>query len=235
MKKNIISIKNLSVSYGEHVILDKINFDIDSGEIVAIIGPNGSGKSTLVKVILGLVAYEGDIKIWNQKPQKNLKKIGYVPQRFTFDKNFPLTVKEFLNLSLHHKDPSLLKKSLEEVEMTKHKNKLIGKLSGGQLQRILIAKAILNQPKLIFFDEPTAGIDLEGEKDFYEIIRHQNEVHNVTIIIISHEVSMVYKQATQVICLNRSLFCMGQPKEAITKDVLQQLYGEEVALKEHKH
>ena len=131
MSKPIISIKKLFVSFGDDIILNNINLTILSGEIVAIIGPNGSGKSTLLKAILGLIDYQGEIKIFGQEVKKVLNQIGYVPQKFEFDKTFPLTVKEFLELSAknHQKNIDI---SLKEVEMEKYAHHLIGQLSGGQ-------------------------------------------------------------------------------------------------------
>jgi len=231
--KIFIRMKDVSVTRDAQEVVKNVTVDIYEGDIVAIIGPNGAGKSTLLKAILGLLDYTGEISIYNKKPSAFLKNIGYVPQRFSFDKNFPLTVDEFLHLS--SQDKAAIHKALDEVEMTTYKNKRLGSLSGGQLQRVLIARAIVNKPKLLLLDEPTAGIDLEGEKDFYEIIRHQNQQHGVTIVMISHEVNVVYSFASQVICLNRDLACVGVPKEALTKEVLEVLYGKNTVIKEHSH
>lgn len=229
----IIKIKNLSVKRANQLVLEDVTADINMDEVVAIIGPNGAGKSTLLKAMLGLLPYTGEISVLGKKPSDVLHEIGYVPQRFAFEKNFPLTVGEFLHLSSN--DQKAIDLALDETEMKSFYNQSIGTLSGGQLQRVLIARAIMNNPKLLFFDEPTSGIDLEGEKDFYEIIKHQNKEHGATVIMISHEVNIVYAHATQVICLNKSLTCMGTPKETLTKEVLEQLYGSDTAVREHTH
>jgi ABC-type Mn2+/Zn2+ transport system ATPase subunit len=214
-------------------VLEGVSADIHAGDIVAVIGPNGSGKTTLLKCILGVLPYSGNVTIFNKKPAQALRDVGYVPQRFSFDKHFPLTVGEFLRLSVDNE--KLINNALQEVEMRAHAGRPLGKLSGGQLQRVLIARAIMNNPKLLLLDEPTAGVDQEGEKDFYEIIKHQNKVHNATIIMVSHEVNVVYAHATQVLCLNKNLCCMGKPKEALTKEVLEQLYGKDAVIREHEH
>ncbi len=233
--KPIIQVKGLSVRLGGQQILTDVNFQILPGELVAIIGPNGSGKTTLLKALLGLVPFSGKAEIFGVPVSKILGKIGYVPQRFSFDKTFPLTVGEFLEMSLLKPKKEKINKALAEVEMVAYQNKLLGELSGGQLQRILIARALLNEPEIVFFDEPTTGIDIEGTRGFYEIISHLNKIHKTTIVMVSHEISVVYKYATKVICLNRDLLCFGKPKETITKEVLKQLYGDEVELKPHHH
>lgn len=231
--KPIISLKDVSVRRGNQLVLENVTADINHDEIVAIIGPNGAGKTTLLKSLLGLISYSGEISIMGHKPSEALKDIGYVPQRFAFEKNFPLTVGEFLHLTSN--DQKAIDQALEEVEMNQYLNRPLGQLSGGQLQRVLIARAIMSNPKLLLLDEPTSGIDLEGEKDFYQIIKHQNKEHGATIVMISHEVNIVYAHATQVICLNKSLTCMGMPKEILTKEVLEQLYGSDSAVREHSH
>lgn len=231
----IIHTENLSVSFNQNQVLKNINIDIEQGQIVAIIGPNGSGKSTLLKAILGLIPYQGKITVFDQPIAKIINKIGYVPQKFEFDKTFPLTIREFLEISKKNISDKEISHVLNEVEMSIHQKQLIGQLSGGQLQRILIARALLKKPKILFLDEATAGIDIEGEMDFYQIIKHQNEYHQVTIIMVSHEISMVYKYANQIICLNRDLICMGEPKQTITKEVLKKLYGDDVDLMHHEH
>jgi zinc transport system ATP-binding protein len=119
--------------------------------------------------------------------------------------------------------------------MFEHKDNKLAKLSGGQKQRILIAQAILSDPELLFLDEPTTGIDASGKKGFYEIIEHLNKVHGTTIVMSSHELSMVYKYADKVICLKQKMYCSGDPNKTITKDILAKLYGKDSELKPHSH
>ncbi|MFZ5391330.1 MAG: metal ABC transporter ATP-binding protein [Patescibacteria group bacterium] len=232
---NALDIKNLSVVLAGQIVLDDVSFTVPKGALAAVIGPNGSGKTTLIKCILGLVPFKGQVSLFNKPARDYLDKIGYVPQRFSFDKTFPLTVEEFLRFSAPDKKARRLGHALKEVEMTKHRSKLLGALSGGQLQRVLIARALLNDPEILFLDEPTAGVDAEGEKDFYELIDHQNKQHGVTVMMVSHELSAVYSRASQVICLDRHLICSGVPKQAITPEVLSRLYGQAVNLAEHHH
>lgn len=236
-KNNNISLKaqNVSVVLNGHLILNKINFNLREGDIATIVGPNGAGKTTLLKAILGLVPYTGKISIFGEKIKKSISKIGYVPQRFSFDKTFPLTVEEFLSLTIKRKNAEAITKSLKEVEMLDYKNEMIGELSGGQLQRILIARALLHNPKILLLDEPTTGVDIEGMRTFYEIIEHVNKTKNVTIAIISHEINIVHKFSNYVLCLNKDLYCKGAPKEVITDEVLKRLYGENFELRHHSH
>jgi ABC-type Mn2+/Zn2+ transport system ATPase subunit len=237
MNNPVIQVKNLTVTFNKDIILNNISFSIEAKEIVAIIGPNGSGKTTLIKAILDLIEHRGEVKILGQEPKKSLINIGYVPQKFEFDRTFPLTIEEFMYLTINSSktNKEKINLALKEVEMQNHKTKLLGQLSGGQLQRVLIAQAIINQPQILFLDEPTSGIDQGGEKSFYEIIDHLNSEHGVTIVMISHEINMVYKFATQIICLNKDLICMGAPKEMITKEVMKKLYGNETELQIHHH
>ena len=234
MDDKILEIENLTVRYNDHVILNNINYYVKPGEIVAIIGPNGSGKTTMLKAILGLIPYQGKVRILGGTQKSALQKIGYVPQRMDFDKTFPLTVNEFLNF-VKVSNPQWREEVLREVGIHPFLHKRIGELSGGQFQRMLIVKALLKEPALLLLDEATSGIDIAAEMTFYELIEHLNKTHNLTIMLISHEVNMVYTFASQVLCLNKDLMCNGRPKEAITQEVLEKLYGKSIGLRPHEH
>ncbi len=230
----ILEIKNLTVRYNSHVILNGLNFYVNTGEIVAIIGPNGSGKTSLLKAILGLIPHQGEVRILGGPPKLALNDIGYVPQRLDFDRTFPLMVKEFLGF-IKVTNEAWREEVLREVGVNAFMNDRLGELSGGQLQRLMIAKALMKEPKLLMLDEATSGVDMAAEMTFFELIEHLNETHKVTIMLISHEVQMVYKFATQILCLNKDLVCDGRPKEAITQEVLEKLYGKSIEFKPHEH
>ncbi|UCD57194.1 MAG: metal ABC transporter ATP-binding protein [Candidatus Hydrogenedentota bacterium] len=230
----ILEIEDLTVRFDNHVVLNNLNFYVKSGEIVAIIGPNGSGKTTLLKAILGLIHYQGHVRIFGGPAKLALNEIGYVPQKLDFDKTFPLMVKEFLSFIKVTNEP-WREEVLREVGVNAFMDERLGELSGGQLQRLLIAKALLKEPKLLLLDEATSGVDMAAEMTFFELIEHVNEVHKVTVMLISHEVNMVYRFATQILCLNKDLVCNGRPKEAITQEVLEKLYGKNIRFQPHEH
>jgi len=235
MPKPIISVAHLCVRYDGHIALNDVNFNIDKGEIVAVIGPNGSGKTTLIRAILGLLPYEGHILINGQPAADGLEKIGYVPQSHVFDRTIPMTAVEFLSLAFPRLALRKIRHVLQEVDMAQHERAEIGTFSGGQFQRLLIARAILNDPSLLLLDEATSGVDVAGAKGFYDIVAHLNKVHHTTVLFVSHEINMVYRFANQIICLNRDLVCYGKPKDMVTQEVLEKLYGKDIRFQAHQH
>ncbi|MBU0649018.1 metal ABC transporter ATP-binding protein, partial [Patescibacteria group bacterium] len=200
-----VEVKNLSVKYNHEEVLKNLSFKIAPATITAIIGPNGAGKTTLIRAMLGLIPIQkGEITLFGKKSTTRCRHLrghhadclhpGYVPQRYSFDKTFPITVREFLELALPpNKKKNAVDQALREIGILKNKNQLLGQLSGGQIQRVLIARAVLGDPKLIFLDEPAFGIDIAGEKTFYELIGHLNKTHGSTCVLVSHEIDIVYK------------------------------------------
>lgn len=232
-----ISVNQLTVAFGENTVLNNVTLDIPRGDIVSIIGPNGSGKTTLIKTILGLIKpKKGEVEIFGETLRDVRHKIGYVPQKFAFDGNFPLTVSEFFSLPpVSQPSAKRLRTVMKDVGLKKFiLSKELGSLSGGQLQRVLIAQAILHDPDLLILDEPSTGIDVVGEAAFYEILTHLNSEHNTTILLISHDVSMVSQRVHRVICLNKRLLCFGTPKQTLTKKNLEKLYND-ARVFEHTH
>lgn len=228
--KPLVKIKNLQVSFDGEEILRDISFEIYPRDIISIIGPNGSGKSTLLKAIIGIIGTQkGKIEI-----EKNIK-IGYLPQRFSVDKYLPMTVGEFLQLK-----PKItreqIKNSLKEVELQEtFLDKTLAVLSSGQMQKILIAWVIADGPDLILFDEPTENIDMVGQKSVYELLHKLQQKLGVAIVIVSHDLTVVYKYSQKVICLNRKIFCVGPPKKALSSKTLENLYGEHAVFKHNDH
>src|SRR3989338_6223922 len=231
----MITAEDVSVMFNQNIVLNHLTFRVEAGDIAAVIGPNGSGKTTLVRAILGLTPFSGKILLMNKPVREVLSDIGYVPQEFVFDRTLPITVYEFLNISYEHIPKARMDHALQEVDMLKHKERMLVVLSGGELQRVLIARALLREPKILLLDEPISGIDAAGTNTFYEIVGHLNHVHHTTVVLVSHEVNMVYQFATKIICLNRDLICYGKPKETITHEMLEKLYGKDIKFQEHKH
>lgn len=240
-----IEVADLLIQYNQEIILENLNFEIEAGTITAIIGPNGAGKTTLLRAMLGLIPVNGgSVKFFGMAHKKKCHHLSghhpdcvlhpaYVPQRFAFDRTFPLTVYEFLKL-LPPSPKHTIHDVLQEVDMVGSEAKLLGHLSGGELQRVLIARAILQESSMMFLDEPVFGIDIAGAKTFYDLIRFLNRKHGVTIVLVSHEIDIVHKYADFVICLNKEMVCHGPPKEMLTAETLNNLYGKEVMLYEHK-
>jgi zinc transport system ATP-binding protein len=234
-KKNILSVTGLSVEFDNHKILDDVSFEVGRDDTLAIIGPNGAGKSVLFRALLGLVPYTGRVE-WAADA-----KIGYVPQKLAVAKDIPLTVNEFL----HFKEKNEVKiheviRSVGFLEAAEHLhndqrvlNTGLGDLSGGELQRVLIAYALLGDPNVLLFDEPTAGVDVSGEATIYDLIHKLQADEDLTIIFISHELQVVNHYANNVLCLNKENISFGPPMNVVNKETLAKLYGEDVHL--HKH
>ena len=211
---SVISIKNLSFSYStNNNILENLSFDIQKKDFVAIIGANGSGKTTLLKLILKeLTPNSGEIFIANTniKNFKEWNKIGYVPQINNHSiPNFPITALEIVTLNLYDKmgffkfskknHLELAKRSLSQVNMLTFANTPMNKMSGGQQQRVCIAKALINNPKILIFDEPTTGIDKESKEQLFKILNHLNKVHGITILLVTHELEIMKTNLTKII------------------------------------
>jgi zinc transport system ATP-binding protein len=234
-KQNILAVSGLKVEFDNHIILDDISFEVSRDDTLAIIGPNGAGKSVLFRALLGLIPYTGKIE-WAKDA-----KIGYVPQKLAVAKDLPLTVIEFLHFK--EKDGKKIQEVIKSVGFLEeavhiHNDKRVlktrlGDLSGGELQRVLIAYALLGDPNILLFDEPTAGVDVSGEETIYDLIHKLQAEEDLTIMFISHELQIVNHYANNVLCLNKEKICFGPPMEAVDKITLAKLYGEDVHL--HKH
>ena len=224
----ILKVKNLSVMLDNQSIIENLSFDVKKGDVLTILGPNGAGKSVLLKTLLGLLPYKGEIE-W----AKGIK-IGYVPQRLPFIKDIPLNIKDFFRLKTS--DEQEIKEILNSVGFMEEflRNK-IGDLSSGQFQRILIAWGLVGNPQALLFDEPMTGVDISAEETIYNFLAKLKEEKDLTIMLVTHDLSVVYKFSTNVICLNRQAICYGPPQEVMTPESLRKLYGGEVKYYQHKH
>jgi zinc transport system ATP-binding protein len=238
----IITLNAVSFRYGDQLILEDVNACFHRGEFIGIVGPNGSGKSTLLKLMLGLLRpTEGTIMVGGKDPWVTRGRVGYVPQFIPFERTFPITVEEVVLMGRLGKtrsiggylptDYEMAHKAMRETETFNVKNRPIGSLSGGQLQRVLIARALASDPEIIFMDEPTANIDLRGESELFELLKKLHE--RATILVVSHDIAFVSRYVNRVACINRTLVC--HTASEITKEVLEQLYGAGMHLVHHHH
>jgi len=213
-RKVVIEIKNLSFSYNRHKILEDINLKVYERDFFAVIGPNGGGKSTLLKLILGLIPIQqGSIKIFGESLEKNLDKIGYVPQNTNINIEFPIKVIEVVMMGhIGTKRPlfgyakeeiACAMGALAQVGMQDFADKKIGELSGGQRQRVMIARALCANPKILILDEPTASIDIEGQRRIYKLLKELNR--HITIIVVSHDISVILEYANKIVHINKRL------------------------------
>lgn len=219
-----IEIEHLTVSYREHPAITDINLTVNKGDFLGIIGPNGGGKSTLMKSILGIIPKNsGTIKIFGESVEKSRDKIGYVPQFSDVDKTFPLSVLEavmtgtvksglhpFFKYSPKNHDKAMEKLKLVGIESLAKRQ--ISMLSGGEFQRMLIARALAAEPEILFLDEPTASVDPQSRKEIFSVLEKLN--NNITVILITHDLNAVLKQVKSVICLNERILYSGSAKSS---------------------
>src|SRR3989344_3863717 len=233
----VLKVENLNVKFHEHHVLKDVSFSVNKGDVLAIVGPNGAGKSVLFKSLLKLVPYSGKVQ-WSGDI-----KINYVPQRFNIDRDIPLSVGEFLKFKTT--SYKTIVKTLKDVGLDPNNDEYhikehilkqrLGWLSGGQLQRVLIAWAIIDNPDVLLFDEPTTGIDVGGEETIYNLLGKLNKERAMTILLISHELNIVYKYANNVMCINKEMICYGIPNEVLDPQSLAKLYGGETGFYKHNH
>ena len=237
-ENKILAVKNLSVSFDGLDVLEGLNFDVEKSGSLAIIGPNGAGKSVLFRALLGLIKYEGSID-WSPGI-----KIAYVPQKIAIDRAMPLTVLEFFKLKTGN-DTEIrgvlemvgIKTSPDHEHHLEHHilNRKIGLISGGEFQRILIAWALIGNPDVLLFDEPTSGIDIGGEQTIYNLLTKLRKERNLTLLLVSHDLNIVYKYAETVLCINKVAVCFGQPGLVLKPEDLSALYGGEAEFYKHSH
>ncbi|WP_242327523.1 metal ABC transporter ATP-binding protein [Lactococcus lactis] len=233
----MINTKNLNVFYNENKVLKDIQLEVKPGRITGIIGPNGAGKSTLIKAILNIVPHSGEILINGKVSKKELKNIAYVEQKSDIDHTFPIKVKECVSLGtytglklfqkLGAKEWSRVSEALQKVNLLDYENRQIGELSGGQFQRVLLARCLVQEADYIFLDEPFVGIDSISEKiimDILQDLKHQGK----TILIVHHDLSKVKEYFDDIIILNRELIAYGPINESFSQKNLKKAYGDNI-------
>jgi zinc transport system ATP-binding protein len=222
MPSPLLSVTNLEISFNSRVVFQDLTFELDSGDCLAIIGPNGSGKTVLLKALLNLIPSKGGIR-WSREARP-----GYVPQRVAAERHLPVSVRDLLAAKA-----GVLKLPPGDFTLVAHDVGLppellesgIAILSGGQLQKVLIAFALLGRPNVLLFDEPTASLDELTEERVYELLHSLQQEKGMTVILVSHDLSVVYRYANKVLCLSKGKPCMGPPREILTPQLLEDMYG----------
>jgi zinc transport system ATP-binding protein len=238
MKSPAVELKKISFSYNQHWILKDVSLTIQDKDFMAIIGPNGGGKSTLLKIILGLLKPdEGEVKVLGRTPKDARDRIGYLPQKFIYDPDFPINVLETVLMGRYHgllksytkKDKEAADQALKDVDMIEYADRQISSLSGGQMQRVLIARALAREPELLIMDEPMASIDPEMQNNFYQLMASLK--NKMAIILVSHDVGAVSVHVDKIACLNQKLFYHGPVENAA--EGLEEVYKCPIELISH--
>ena len=235
--------KGVTVHFSGNVVLDSVTAHVPIGSCTAVVGPNGAGKTTLLLSLLNEVRYTGQIYVKSEMRESKNElvncKIGYVPQSLFFDRTMPLTVLEFMILDKQRMPLCFGVKSkykARAVELLSYVNgqdllnKKLGALSGGELQRVLLALALSHEPELLVLDEPTSGVDVSGGYIFCELLDRLRVEHKLTQLLVSHDLAMVTHHASHVICLNKKVAIEGKPKEVLTNEALTTIFGVHMGL-----
>jgi len=241
----LIEVENVTFSYGGRMVLEDVSFPVRERDFLAVIGPNGSGKTTLLKIILGLLAPDsGRVRIMGLAPAEFRERhlLGYIPQKAThFDPIFPASVREVVAMALRRTGMSrraeeeAVRAALAEVGISGLDRRRIGSLSGGEQQRAFIARALVRNPRILFLDEPTAGVDAATQADFYGLLDRLNRGPGITIVLVTHDMGVVDKHVNRVACLNRRLVYHGTHAEFCSAELAQGLVAGGDHLILHRH
>ncbi len=238
----MISVRGVTFSYGGPVVLEDVYLDVADGEFLGVVGPNAGGKSTLLRLMLGLLEpTTGSIEVDDREPSEGSRVIGYVPQYPPFARDFPITVEQTVLLGrlgtarvlggYSRRDHGIAERVMVETEILSIRGRRLNTLSGGQLQRVLLARALASEPKILMLDEPTANLDVRMESDIFGLLKKLNQ--RATIIVVSHDIGFISRYVGRVACVNRTLICHSTL--AIDGKVIQELYGGDVHMVEHSH
>ncbi len=229
----LVSLNNISVTFGRRKVLSEVSLSLQAGKILTLLGPNGAGKSTLVRVVLGLLApTSGTLH------QTQGLRVGYVPQKLHLDATLPLTVSRFMRLRPGVKQQDILP-ALKRVQAAHLLEQPMQKLSGGETQRVLLARALLNQPQLLVLDEPTQGVDVNGQLALYDLINQLRKEFNCAVLMVSHDLHLVMAKTDEVLCLNQHICCSGAPEIVSSHPEFLAMFGhhgaEQLAVYRHHH
>lgn len=224
----VLKVNNLSVDLNQENIIEDLSFDANKGQVITVLGPNGAGKTVLLKALLGVLPYKGQV-IWKEGIKKS-----YVPTKVYLDSITPITVKEFFELKTEFsKEVSNLLRWVGISASENFLEKRIDHISSGEFQRLLVAWGLVENPEVILFDEPTFGVDIGGQKSIYHLLKELKEEKGVTILMVTHDLNVVYNFTDYVICLSKRIYCQGHPRKVLTPEQLAELYGGEVKFYQH--
>jgi len=230
---SLITATNLGLSFGGAAVLQGVDFRIDPGEIVTIVGPNGSGKSTLLRLLLGVITPST-----GETVHRAGLRVGYVPQKLAIDASLPMTVGRFLQLPMRH-GADAVAKVVQDVGIVGLEDRQLSALSGGQFQRALLARALLTHPEILVLDEPTQGLDQQGEAAFYRLIEQVRTKTGCAVLMVSHDLHVVMAASDRVICLNGHVCCEGTPHVVRDAPEYRAMFGHgtggALALYQHEH
>jgi zinc transport system ATP-binding protein len=241
----LVDVENVSFSFGARLVLEDVSLPILEGDFLAIIGPNGSGKTTLLKIILGLLEPDRGRVLIQGRPAAEFADrhlIGYIPQKAThFDPIFPASVREVVRMAVRRTglprraEDAAVRSALDVVGLGGYERRRIGALSGGEQQRVFIARAIVNRPRILFLDEPTSGVDAATQKGFYELLDFLNSGQGITIVLVTHDIGIVDKHVNRVACMNQRLVYHGSHEEFCSAELARGLVtgGDHLVL--HRH
>lgn len=227
-------IENLTVKIGGNVILENVNLHVNCGEVIGVVGPNGAGKTTLLRTILGEVSYQGKIAFRIEGAASKKPKIGYVPQKLQFDLSSPISVEDLVASAISYHPAwsgisgDLLRRIKDVLSLFSAEHLLarrIGELSGGELQRVLLAIAMTPEPELLLLDEPASGVDAKGLSLFYQIVDQLRRKHDIAVILVTHDLAGISSYADRIILINRSVIAEGEPEKVLSNERLVKAFG----------
>jgi zinc transport system ATP-binding protein len=236
----VAELRNVWFRYDGPLVLESVDLAIQPREFLGVVGPNGGGKTTLLKLLLGLIEpFRGEVLVMGGRPLTSRTAIGYVPQFASFRRDFPISVEETVLMGrlglapllwrYRPEDREVARRVMVETEVLALRKRSLAALSGGELQRVLIARALAAEPEFLLLDEPTANVDVRVEKDVFDLLKEVNR--RTTIVVVSHDIGFVSQYVTRVACLNRTLVCHSST--ALTGDIIQALYGRPVRMVKH--
>ena len=233
MSDALIAAQNISLNHQGKKILDDVSFSLNPGEFVTLIGPNGAGKSSLIKVLLGLIKQDSG----KVKRSKSIR-LGYTPQLFTPNPFIPISVVDFLTLN-QKVEKSFIDATAETTGVTTLLNLPLKDLSGGELQKVLLTRALMNKPNVLILDEPAQNLDVDGQMQLYKLIQEIHQTQNCAVLMVSHDLHRVMKESTQVLCLYHHICCKGHPEAILKDEQFNDLFADQMtelmATYEHHH